>query len=85
MTAISPPPPPARALPACGAQQTRRLVARVAVGALLALYGLVSVYPFLWMISAAFKNQIEVMQPGWTARVSSTSSPGYICPWPDPH
>lgn len=34
------------------------------VGLLLALYGLVSVYPFLWMVSAAFKDQAEVVRGG---------------------
>jgi ABC-type glycerol-3-phosphate transport system permease component len=37
---------------------------RLIVGVLLAAYGLVSIYPFLWMISAAFKNQIEVVRGG---------------------
>ncbi|MFB7269325.1 carbohydrate ABC transporter permease [Streptomyces sp. NPDC056244] len=46
------------------AARTRRLVARTVVGVLLAGYGLVSVYPFLWMVSAAFKNQIEVVRGG---------------------
>ncbi|WP_079023199.1 carbohydrate ABC transporter permease [Streptomyces odonnellii] len=46
------------------AARTRRLVARSVVGVLLALYGIVSVYPFLWMVSAAFKNQIEVVRGG---------------------
>ncbi|WP_066944659.1 carbohydrate ABC transporter permease [Streptomyces lushanensis] len=46
------------------AARTRRLVARTVVGALLALYGLVSVYPFLWMVSAAFKDRIEVVRGG---------------------
>ncbi|KIF78522.1 ABC transporter permease [Streptomyces sp. 150FB] len=44
--------------------RTARLVARTVVGVLLALYGLVSVYPFLWMISAAFKDQVEVVRGG---------------------
>ncbi|MFF2523081.1 carbohydrate ABC transporter permease [Streptomyces liangshanensis] len=44
--------------------RTRRRIARVVVGVLLALYGLVSVYPFLWMVSAAFKDQIEVVRGG---------------------
>lgn len=42
----------------------RRIVARTVVGVLLAAYGLVSVYPFLWMVSAAFKDQIEVVRGG---------------------
>ncbi|MFD5030647.1 carbohydrate ABC transporter permease [Streptomyces sp. NPDC058220] len=44
--------------------RTRRVVARSVVGVLLGLYGLVSVYPFLWMVSAAFKDQIEVVRGG---------------------
>lgn len=41
-----------------------RLTARAVVGVLLGLYGLVSVYPFLWMVSAAFKDQVEVVRGG---------------------
>ncbi|MEU3183754.1 carbohydrate ABC transporter permease [Streptomyces sp. NPDC006923] len=44
--------------------RVRRVVARTVVGVLLGLYGLVSVYPFLWMVSAAFKDQIEVVRGG---------------------
>ncbi|MDX3853848.1 carbohydrate ABC transporter permease [Streptomyces sp. AK02-01A] len=44
--------------------RTRRAVARTVVGVLLGLYGLVSVYPFLWMVSAAFKDQVEVVRGG---------------------
>ncbi|WP_078876453.1 carbohydrate ABC transporter permease [Streptomyces sp. 150FB] len=50
--------------PGAGRIRTARLVARTVVGVLLALYGLVSVYPFLWMISAAFKDQVEVVRGG---------------------
>ncbi|MFD3927718.1 carbohydrate ABC transporter permease [Streptomyces sp. NPDC058614] len=42
----------------------RKILARTVVGVLLAAYGLVSVYPFLWMVSAAFKDQIEVVRGG---------------------
>jgi multiple sugar transport system permease protein len=42
----------------------RKTVARAVVGVLLAGYGLVSVYPFLWMVSAAFKDQVEVVRGG---------------------
>ncbi|MEU6853771.1 carbohydrate ABC transporter permease [Actinacidiphila alni] len=44
--------------------RTRRVSAKVLVGVLLALYGVISVYPFLWMVSAAFKNQVEVVRGG---------------------
>jgi ABC-type glycerol-3-phosphate transport system permease component len=47
-----------------GAPRARRIGARVLVGALLALHGVISVYPFLWMVSAAFKNQVEVIRGG---------------------
>lgn len=50
--------------PTSGAARARRLSARAVVGVLLAIYGLVSVYPFLWMVSAAFKNQVEVVRGG---------------------
>lgn len=55
---------PADGTPGRGRISTARLVARTVVGVLLALYGLVSVYPFLWMISAAFKDQAEVVRGG---------------------
>jgi multiple sugar transport system permease protein len=38
--------------------------ARIAVGALLALYAAISLYPFLWMVSAAFKDRFEVVAGG---------------------
>ncbi|TDC65773.1 carbohydrate ABC transporter permease [Streptomyces hainanensis] len=38
-----------------------RRVARVVVFTLLAGYGAVSLYPFLWMVSAAFKTREEVV------------------------
>lgn len=47
-----------------GGAGARRIAARTVVGVLLAAYGLVSVYPFLWMVSAAFKDQIEVVRGG---------------------
>jgi multiple sugar transport system permease protein len=37
------------------------VVARVVIGVLLAGYAVVSLYPFLWMLSAAFKTQEEVV------------------------
>jgi multiple sugar transport system permease protein len=40
----------------------RRWAARVVIGALLALYAAISLYPFLWMVSAAFKDQFEVVR-----------------------
>jgi multiple sugar transport system permease protein len=42
----------------------RKVAARAVVGVLLAAYGLVSIYPFLWMVSAAFKDQVEVVRGG---------------------
>ncbi|MFJ4923207.1 carbohydrate ABC transporter permease [Streptomyces sp. NPDC088725] len=52
------------AAPDTGRARTGKIVARTVVGVLLGLYGLVSVYPFLWMVSAAFKDQIEVVSGG---------------------
>ena len=42
----------------------RAVVARIVVGVLLAGYAVVSLYPFLWMLSAAFKTQEEVVANG---------------------
>jgi multiple sugar transport system permease protein len=42
----------------------RAVLSRVVVGLLLVLYAAVSVYPFLWMVSAAFKDQYEVVAGG---------------------
>ncbi|WP_327288317.1 carbohydrate ABC transporter permease [Streptomyces sp. NBC_01198] len=66
MTTIPLAPRPSRTPGATGtaAVRARRISARVLVGGLLALYGVISVYPFLWMVSAAFKNQIEVVRGG---------------------
>lgn len=41
-----------------------RVAARAVVGLLLTLYAAVSLYPFLWMVSAAFKDQYEVVAGG---------------------
>ncbi|MFY1671072.1 carbohydrate ABC transporter permease [Plantactinospora sp. WMMB334] len=59
----------ATATPARPARRPRRLshrtvVARTVVGLLLAGYAVVSLYPFLWMVSAAFKTQREVIAGG---------------------
>ncbi|MFD5724936.1 carbohydrate ABC transporter permease [Streptomyces sp. NPDC058368] len=54
---------PSRSGPS-GPVRARRIGARVLVGGLLALYGVISVYPFLWMVSAAFKDQVEVIRSG---------------------
>jgi multiple sugar transport system permease protein len=42
----------------------RAILARSVVGVLLVLYAAISLYPFLWMVSAAFKNQQEVVAGG---------------------
>ena len=66
-----PAPPAQRARPGRGAGTPVRRgpaphgsVARAVVGLLLAGYGPVSLYPFLWMVSAAFKDQLEVVSGG---------------------
>ncbi|MEV6127126.1 carbohydrate ABC transporter permease [Streptomyces violaceusniger] len=50
--------------PGTKAAATRRIGARVLIGVLLAGYALVSLYPFLWMVSGAFKDQFEVVRGG---------------------
>ncbi|MEU0525003.1 carbohydrate ABC transporter permease [Streptomyces niveus] len=50
--------------PGGGGARNRRRLARFVVGLLLAGYAAVSVYPFLWMVSAAFKDQLEVVSGG---------------------
>jgi len=42
----------------------RGLLARIAIGVALAVYAAVSLYPFAWMVSAAFKDQYEVVAGG---------------------
>ncbi len=37
------------------------VVSRVIIGVLLVLYAIISLYPFAWMVSAAFKTQEEVI------------------------
>jgi multiple sugar transport system permease protein len=42
----------------------RTQIVRGVVGVALALYAAISLYPFLWMVSAAFKDQFEVVSGG---------------------
>ncbi|MFI7275038.1 carbohydrate ABC transporter permease [Streptomyces sp. NPDC049879] len=42
----------------------RTIVSRSVVGLLLALYAAISLYPFAWMVSAAFKDSEEVLEGG---------------------
>jgi multiple sugar transport system permease protein len=42
----------------------RAAVSRGVVGMLLIAYAVISLYPFLWMVSAAFKDQYEVVRGG---------------------
>lgn len=42
----------------------RSVATRTVVGLLLVLYAAISLYPFLWMVSAAFKDQHEVIIDG---------------------
>jgi multiple sugar transport system permease protein len=42
----------------------RTVLVRGVVGVALALYAAISLYPFLWMASAAFKDQFEVVAGG---------------------
>ncbi|MFR9722898.1 carbohydrate ABC transporter permease [Streptomyces sp. MS19] len=42
----------------------RTVVSRGVVGLLLALYAAISLYPFAWMVSAAFKDSEEVLEGG---------------------
>jgi multiple sugar transport system permease protein len=61
-------PPVAASVPATGRRAPRRplrtLVARAAVAVVLALYAAISLYPFAWMVSAAFKDKVEVVSGG---------------------
>jgi multiple sugar transport system permease protein len=41
-----------------------RIASRVVIGAVLVVYGLISVYPFLWMVSGAFKTAREATASG---------------------
>ncbi|MYR24969.1 MULTISPECIES: carbohydrate ABC transporter permease [unclassified Streptomyces] len=41
-----------------------KIVVRTVIGLLLAAYAAVSLYPFLWMVSAAFKTNSEVQEGG---------------------
>ncbi|MCW2875848.1 carbohydrate ABC transporter permease [Actinacidiphila oryziradicis] len=47
-----------------GAGHARRITRRTVVYALLTGYALISAYPFLWMVSGAFKNSREVLSGG---------------------
>jgi multiple sugar transport system permease protein len=50
--------------PAPGARPARTVVARTVIWVLLAAYAALSLYPFLWMVSAAFKDNEEVVSGG---------------------
>jgi multiple sugar transport system permease protein len=43
---------------------SRSRVARIAAYVALAVYAVISVYPFLWMVSGAFKSRTEILQGG---------------------
>lgn len=43
---------------------SRALIARAVVATLLVGYAIVSLYPFLWMVSGAFKTQAEIISGG---------------------
>lgn len=70
MTAVSVERSPVTEKPASRPVRRRRVptaqvvIARGVVGFCLAAYALVSLYPFLWMLSAAFKDPIEVVAGG---------------------
>lgn len=54
-----------RTVPRTGRRGPRgRTAVRTVVGIVLAAYAAVSVYPFLWMVSAAFKTNKEVQEGG---------------------
>jgi multiple sugar transport system permease protein len=55
---------PARASMRAYRWPPRVIIARTVVALLLAGYAVVSLYPFLWMVSAAFKTQQEVIAGG---------------------
>ena len=42
--------------------KTRTLMTRVAATIVVALLAVVCVFPFIWMVSASFKNEIDVME-----------------------
>jgi multiple sugar transport system permease protein len=54
--------PPAAGRPA--RRSPRTVIARALVVLVLVLYAAVSLYPFAWMVSASFKDQIEVVSGG---------------------
>jgi multiple sugar transport system permease protein len=54
--------PPAETRPA--RRPLRSRVARAALAVPLALYAVISLYPFAWMVSAAFKDRFEVVSGG---------------------
>jgi multiple sugar transport system permease protein len=54
--------PPASSRPA--RRSPRTVIARGLVVLVLVLYAAISLYPFAWMVSASFKDQIEVVSGG---------------------
>ena len=41
---------------------TRTLILRIGATLIVALLAMICVFPFIWMVSASFKNEIDVME-----------------------
>lgn len=61
---VAPPAAPGTGLANRPRRSVGSVLAKLIIGLLLAGYALVSLYPFLWMVSATFKDQIEVVSGG---------------------
>ncbi len=42
--------------------RTRHLIGRIVVTAVMIAFGLLCIFPFIWMISTSFKNEVDVME-----------------------
>ncbi len=42
--------------------KTRRLIGRIIVTLIMLAFGLLCIFPFIWMVSTSFKNEVDVME-----------------------
>ena len=42
--------------------KTRRLIGRIIVTLIMVAFGLICIFPFIWMVSTSFKNEVDVME-----------------------
>lgn len=59
----------------------KNIIAKIIIGAILALISFLWIYPFLWMISASFKTTMELFQNGLNLIPERISFDSYVRAW----